>query len=113
MELPSNLLSHMLSFSRIAAIGLSSVAIGMVVNYFAGMFFGIAFADGFNVLSIVLIIAAVLLIIIGHAVNAVLGVLDGAINSIRLHFVEFFMKFYQGGGIIYKPFGHNRKFTEE
>ncbi|HJJ47702.1 MAG TPA: V-type ATP synthase subunit I [Methanocorpusculum sp.] len=113
MELPSNLLSHMLSFSRIAAIGLSSVAIGMVVNYFAGMFFGMAFDGGFNVLSIVLIIAAVLLIIVGHAVNAVLGVLDGAINSIRLHFVEFFMKFYQGGGIIYKPFGHNRKFTEE
>ena len=113
MELPSNLLSHMLSFSRIAAIGLSSVAIGMVVNYFARMFFGIAFDGGFTVLSIVLIIAAVLLIIIGHAVNAVLGVLDGAINSIRLHFVEFFMKFYQGGGIIYKPFGHNRKFTEE
>lgn len=113
MELPSNLLSHMLSFSRIAAIGLSSVAIGMVVNYFARMFFGIAFDGGFTVLSIVLIIAAILLIIVGHAVNAVLGVLDGAINSIRLHFVEFFMKFYQGGGIIYKPFGHNRKFTEE
>ena len=113
MELPSNLLSHMLSFSRIAAIGLSSVAIGMVVNYFAGMFFGMAFDGGFSVLGIVLIIAAVLLLIVGHAVNAVLGVLDGAINSIRLHFVEFFMKFYQGGGIIYKPFGHNRKFTEE
>ena len=113
MELPSNLLSHMLSFSRIAAIGLSSVAIGMVVNYFARLFFGMAFDGGFTVLSIVLIIAAVLLIILGHAVNAVLGVLDGAINSIRLHFVEFFMKFYQGGGIIYKPFGHSRKFTEE
>ena len=113
MELPSNLLSHMLSFSRIAAIGLSSVAIGMVVNYFAGQFFGMAFDGGFSVLSIVLVVAAVLLIIIGHAVNAVLGVLDGAINSIRLHFVEFFMKFYQGGGIIYKPFGHHRKFTEE
>lgn len=113
MELPSNLLSHMLSFSRIAAIGLSSVAIGMVVNYFAGMFFGMAFDGGFSVLGIVLIIAAVLLLIVGHAVNAVLGVLDGAINSIRLHFVEFFMKFYQGGGIIYKPFGLKRKFSEE
>ncbi|HJJ31107.1 MAG TPA: V-type ATP synthase subunit I [Methanocorpusculum sp.] len=113
MELPSNLLSHMLSFSRIAAIGLSSVAIGMVVNYFAGMFFGIAFDGGFSVLGIFLIIVAVLLLIVGHAVNAVLGVLDGAINSIRLHFVEFFMKFYQGGGIIYKPFGLKRKFSEE
>ncbi len=119
VEIPTNILTHMLSFTRIAAIGLSSVAIAMVVNYLAGLFFigpGLQNIDGGGVgivLGILFIVLGVLLIIVGHAANAVLGVLDGAINAARLHMVEFFMKFYNGGGITYKPFGLKRKFSEE
>ena len=113
MEIPTNLLSHMLSFCRIAAVGLSSVAIAMVVNFLAMEFFiGPAIAD-FSVVGVLLIIVGVLVLIIGHALNVVLGVIGGALHPIRLHYVEFFTKFYQGGGVIYKPFGLKRKFSEE
>ena len=113
MEIPTNLLSHMLSFCRIAAVGLSSVAIAMVVNFLAMEFFiGPAIAD-FSVVGVLLIIVGVLVLIIGHALNVGLGVIGGALHPVRLHYVEFFTKFYQGGGVIYKPFGLKRKFSEE
>ncbi|HJJ47296.1 MAG TPA: V-type ATP synthase subunit I, partial [Methanocorpusculum sp.] len=117
VEIPTNLLTHMLSFTRIAAIGLSSVAIAMVVNYLSGLFFigpGLVnMGEGSIFLGVLLVVLGVLIIIVGHILNALLGVLDGAINAARLHMVEFFMKFYNGGGIIYKPFGLKRKFSEE
>ena len=113
MELPTNTLSHMLSFCRLAAVGLSSVAIAMVVNFMAvDLFIAPALAD-LNIVGVLLIIVGVLILIFGHSLNLALGILGGAIQPIRLHYVEFFMKFYQGGGIIYKPFGLKRKFSEE
>ena len=45
------------------------------------------------------LIAAVL-----HAVNIVLAVFSPTIHSMRLHFVEFFGKFYEPGGKPYQPF---------
>ncbi|HJJ63242.1 MAG TPA: V-type ATP synthase subunit I, partial [Methanocorpusculum sp.] len=113
MEIPTNLLSHMLSFCRIAAVGLSSVAIAMVVNFLAMEFFiGPAIAD-FSVVGVLLLIVGVIVLIVGHALNVVLGVIGGALHPVRLHYVEFFTKFYKGGGVIYKPFGLKRKFSEE
>jgi V/A-type H+-transporting ATPase subunit I len=113
MEIPTNTLSHMLSFCRLAAVGLSSVAIAMVINFMAfDLFIGPAMAD-LNVVGVLLIIVGVLILIFGHTLNVALGLLGGAIHPIRLHYVELFTKFYQGGGIIYKPFGLKRKFSEE
>lgn len=113
MELPTNTLSHILSFCRLAAVGLSSVAIAMVINFMAfDLFIGPAMAD-LNVVGVLLIIVGVLILIFGHTLNVALGLLGGAIHPIRLHYVELFTKFYQGGGIIYKPFGLKRKFSEE
>jgi len=113
MEIPTNLLSHMLSFCRIAAVGLSSVAIAMVVNYLATTFFINPALTNFSFVSIILILVGVIVLIIGHALNVALGVIGGALHPVRLHYVEFFTKFYNGGGIIYKPFGLKRKFSEE
>ena len=113
MEIPTNLLSHMLSFCRIAAVGLSSVAIAMVVNYLATTFFIAPALADISVMGVLLIIVGVIVLIIGHALNVALGVIGGALHPVRLHYVEFFTKFYNGGGIIYKPFGLKRKFSEE
>lgn len=113
MELPTNTLSHMLSFCRLAAVGLSSVAIAMVVNFMGVDLFITPALANLDIVGVLLIIVGVLILIFGHALNLALGLLSGAIHPIRLHYVEFFTKFYQGGGLIYKPFGLKRKFSEE
>ncbi|HJK73307.1 MAG TPA: V-type ATP synthase subunit I [Methanocorpusculum sp.] len=112
MEIPT-IISHVLSFCRIAAVGLSSVAIAMVVNYLSfGMFIDPALAN-LDAVGVIMIIVGVLIFICGHALNVGLGILGGGLHSIRLHYVEFFTKFYVGGGIKYNPFGLKRKFSEE
>ena len=84
------LVGNVLSYLRIAAIGLSSVYLALVASEIAGM-----------VGSIVIgVIIAVLL----HALNLVLGTFSPTIQSLRLHYVEFFRNFYQGGGRLYQPY---------
>jgi V/A-type H+-transporting ATPase subunit I len=112
VELPT-IISHVLSYARLVAVGLSSVAIAMVVNYMSiGMFIGPALKN-LSIVGVVLIIVGVLVFVLGHALNLALGLLGGGLHSIRLHYVEFFTKFYKGGGRKYIPFGMKRRFTED
>ena len=111
LELPT-LLSNVLSYSRILAIGLSSAGIALAVNTMSMDLFirpkGVLLGGG-----IVLALAGVLILFIGHLINLLLGILGPGIHSLRLQYVEFFTKFYEGGGTKYLPFGHKRKYTEE
>ena len=85
----------------------------MVVNYMSiGMFIGPGLKN-LSILGIVLIIVGVVVFLLGHALNLALGILGGGLHSIRLHYVEFFTKFYKGGGRKYIPFGMKRRFTED
>ena len=112
IEIPT-IISHVLSYTRLTAVGLSSVAIAMVVNYMSiGMFINPGMKD-LSIVGIVMIVIGVLIFLLGHAFNLALGLLDGGLHSIRLHYVEFFTKFYKGGGRKYNPFGMKRKFTED
>ena len=95
MELPS-ILTNILSYARLMAIGISSVKLAEVINNSArGMFH----SGGF------LILAGVLILVIGHLINLMLGLLGSFLHSLRLHYVEFFSKFFSGGGKKYQPFG--------
>ena len=85
-----SLIGNILSYLRIAAIGLASVYLAKVANDMAGMVGNL----------IVGIILAVLI----HALNLVMGAFSPTIHSLRLHYVEFFRKFYEGGGRPYQPF---------
>ncbi len=112
IEIPT-IISHVLSYARLAAVGLSSVAIAMVVNYIAiGMMIEPQLEE-ITVVGVLIIIVGILVFLLGHALNTALGILGGGLNSIRLHYVEFFTKFYKGGGKKYNPFGMKQKFTEE
>jgi V/A-type H+-transporting ATPase subunit I len=39
-----------------------------------------------------------------HGLNLALGAFSPTIHSLRLHYVEFYRKFYEGGGLPYVPF---------
>jgi V/A-type H+-transporting ATPase subunit I len=112
IELPT-IISHVLSYARLVAVGLSSVAIAMVVNYMSiGMFIGPGMKE-LSIVGIIMILVGIVIFLFGHALNVALGILGGGLHSIRLHYVEFFTKFYKGGGKRYVPFGMKRRFTEE
>jgi V/A-type H+-transporting ATPase subunit I len=112
VELPT-ILSHVLSYARIVGVGLSSVAIAGVINLIAiGMIIEPQL-EHFTILGIVFIIVGVVVFLIGHLMNAILGMLGGGLQSLRLNYVEFFTKFYKGGGKKYNPFGMKRRFTED
>jgi V/A-type H+-transporting ATPase subunit I len=104
LELPS-MLTNILSYTRLAAIGLSSVGIALAINKIA---VETLFPEGG-----LFIILGIIVLILGHTLNTVLGVVAPGLHSLRLQYVEFFTKFYSGGGREFNPFGYIRKYTEE
>lgn len=102
LELPT-ILSNMLSYTRLVAIGLSGAGIALAGNEVAKLVLGDGGVVGWIAMGIVLLFF--------HGLNLVLGVLGPALHSLRLHYVEFFTKFYQGGGDPYQPFGAQRQYT--
>jgi V/A-type H+/Na+-transporting ATPase subunit I len=111
-EFPT-IISHTMSYARIVAIGLSSVAIAVVVNYVSiGMLIEPSL-ENFSAVGVLFILMGILVFLVGHLLNAVLGMVGGALQSLRLQYVEFFTKFYKGGGEKFNPFGMIRRFTED
>jgi V/A-type H+-transporting ATPase subunit I len=57
------------------------------------------------------IIIGVLVFVVGHIFNLVINALGGFIHTARLQFVEYFTKFYEGGGEEFKPFSKESTYT--
>lgn len=85
---------NILSYARIMAIGMASVILAMVANELGG---------AVGVLAVGVIIAVLL-----HTLNVILAMFSPTIHSMRLHIVEFYSKFYEGGGELYQPFGKKK-----
>ncbi len=83
-------IGNVLSYLRIAAIGLASVYLARVANELGAA----------APLLIGLVVATLF-----HTLNLALGAFSPTIQSLRLHYVEFFGKFYEPGGKEFSPFG--------
>lgn len=98
--------SDILSYSRLMALSLVTGIIGTVVNTIGSIGGGgIGGAIGF-----------ILVFVFGHTINIGINVLGAYVHVNRLQYVEFFSKFYEGGGKPFMPFGVNTKrfkFKEE
>jgi V/A-type H+-transporting ATPase subunit I len=119
LELPG-LMSNMISYARLAAIGMSKAGLALAFNTIAFetiLGFDPAARAGAGAwpadLSIIMIIVAVLILIVGHLTVFILGILSAGMHGIRLHYVELFQKFFEGGGVKFNPLKIVRKRTIE
>jgi vacuolar-type H+-ATPase subunit I/STV1 len=96
----TGLFSDILSYSRLFALGLATGVVGMVINSIISMLVsgaGIAAALGW--------IAAVLVFAGGHVFNTVINSLGAYVHASRLQYIEYFGKFFEGGGRPFRPSG--------
>ncbi len=99
-------LSDFLSYSRILALALATGVISQVFNTIGSMFGGGAVG------AVIMVIVC----IIGHILNILISLIGCYVHTCRLQYVEFFGKFYEGGGREFKPFSAKTqtfKFKEE
>jgi V/A-type H+/Na+-transporting ATPase subunit I len=101
MELPS-LISHMLSYTRLVGILLASVILAGVVD--------LIFIGGWHH-SILLGIVGTVILVVGQLFNIIIALFEPGIQGARLIYVEFFSKFFEGNGRIFKPFATQRSRT--
>ena len=95
-------LSDLLSYSRLLALGLATGVIAQVINQMGSMF-------GTGVLGTIIFIVVFL---VGTVLNLAINLLGAYVHSNRLEFVEFFNKFYDGGGKPFQPFKAITKYVE-
>ena len=93
-------LSDILSYSRLLGLGLASTSIAQVFNFLASM-------GGKSVVGVVMFLLVALL---GHTLNFAINALGAFVHSCRLQYVEFFGRFYEGGGRAFEPFDRETKY---
>ena len=92
-----------LSYSRLMALALATGGVALAINVVADLAITLIPVPGVN------FVVKILILIFGHSFNIIINVLGAFIHSMRLQFVEFFQKFFDGGGSIFKPFKINTK----
>ncbi|MBU1198160.1 hypothetical protein KJ765_06675 [Candidatus Micrarchaeota archaeon] len=106
LELPG-LISNVLSYLRIAALGISGVVLAIIINQvpvdFAGTWAMLTLQKPFDIGAFLGFVAFLLIFVFGQIGAMTLGLFESSIQTLRLHYVEFFSKFYEGGGVAFKP----------
>jgi len=97
----TSFLGDFLSYIRLMALGLVTAGIGVAINKIAFQFLSI---------PIVGIVMLVVILIFGHVFNIGINILGGFVHTLRLQYVEFFPKFYTGGGRPFKALSDEHKY---
>jgi V/A-type H+-transporting ATPase subunit I len=115
IELPG-IMSNVMSYTRLAAIGMSKAGLALAFNTIAFITIaGWSEATGSftGEVGIVSIIGMCLIFLVGHLTIFILAIMTAGIHGIRLHYVELFGKFYEGGGMKFSPLRIVRKYTKQ
>ena len=132
---------HVVSYTRLAAVLLAKAGMALAVNLltfgayahngeFHLLFFSspeevaeaqaegwVIFSGLFNAEGAVMLVLGglfgLVVLVLGHLLVLVLGITSAGLQAVRLEYVEFFGKFYEGGGRDYEPFGYERRFTTD
>ena len=92
-NLLSGYLGDVLSYSRLLALGLATGVIAQVINLMGTL------PSNMVLKTIMFIIVS----IIGHIANLAINLIGAYVHTTRLQYVEYFSKFYEGGGVALKP----------
>ena len=85
-------IGDVISYTRLTALGVASANIAMAFNLVIGLLPPLArFTIG------------VLIFVALHVFNMFIGMISGYVHTLRLNYVEFFGKFYTGGGREFQP----------
>ncbi len=103
-----NYASDILSYARLYGLMLSGAVIAQIVSEYAvtGANGGVGFIMSGDP---ALVILGVIIMIVGHVFNLAMGLLGAYIHDARLQYVEFYGRFYEGEGELFKPLGSSRK----
>lgn len=91
-------LGDLLSYSRLMALMLASSVIGSLVNILGAL--------AGNILIFIPIF------LVGHLFNMGINVIGTYVHAARLQYLEFFGKFYQGGGVPFRPLTYNTHYVD-
>ena len=98
--------SNLVSYARIAALAVGKGAMALAFN---SMLFPLIFESG----NIGIAIAGALALFVTQMFFVFfLGALSAGIQAIRLNYVEFFLKFFEGGGTDFAPLSYERKYSK-
>jgi V/A-type H+-transporting ATPase subunit I len=95
-------LGDILSYARLMALGMVTAGFGMAINVIVEMVADIKVPVLGYILAVVIFIA-------GHLFNAGMSALSAFVHTLRLQFVEFFPKFFVGGGRQFQPLAKQYK----
>lgn len=102
-----NMASDILSYARLFGLGLSGTVVALVVNQICQVVIGF-FPTNVAAIGYILCIP---IFAVGHVFNIAISTLGAYVHNCRLQYIEFYGKFYEGGGHVFAPYGTNTKYT--
>ncbi len=96
----SGYLGDVLSYARLLALGMATGVIGQVMNMLGTL----------PKNPVIKPVSFLLVFVAGHAANLAINIIGAYVHTNRLQYVEFFSKFYEGGGRAFVPFETNTKY---